>query len=194
MGKMLAWNKLYDTAMKKVLYFFTICICMVSCADFSSKVERYVSEKHAETDTMSFYEIDLQDVLDKRISEVYVFGEVTSNEEISEIIGIELPHRKTTMSWDTKYHIVCVYDKLVTYEELYTKKNVSIDGNDTTWYFSKKCQDIYSQFHPGMTPPAWCQYKVFHSPKMRVNIEPLNKNERKEYWHKRYWYELSAVK
>ena len=180
--------------MKKILIFFIICVGLPSCTDFSAKVENFVSERYGDADSSSVYEIDLQDIIGKRINEVYIFGEITSNEEISEIIGIELSRRKMTMSWETKYRIVCVYDKQVTYEELYTKRNVSIDGNDTIFYFSQKCQDLYSQFHPGMTAPTFCDYKVFHSPKMKVKREPLSKNEEKEHWHKKkYCYELSAA-
>ena len=45
-----------------------------------------------------------------------------------------------------------------------------------------------------MTAATFCNYKVFHSPKMKVKREPLIKSEEKEYWHKKkYWYELSAA-
>ena len=124
--------------MKKILIFLIICVGLSSCTDFSAKVENFVSERYGEADSSAVYEIDLQDILGERINEVYIFGEITSNEEISEIIGIELPHRKMTMSWETKYRIVCVYGKQVTYEELYTKRNVFIDGNATIFYFSQK--------------------------------------------------------
>ena len=88
--------------MKKILIFFIICIGLQSCTDFSAKVENFVSERYGNADSSSVYEIDLQDILGEKINEVYIFGEITSNEEISEIIGIELPHRKMTMSWETK--------------------------------------------------------------------------------------------
>lgn len=188
-------NLTQKIAMKKFLILFLICAGLPGCMNFPTKVGHYVSKKYGDADSTSVYEIDLQDVLGVKISDVYVFGEVTSNEEISEIIGIELPHRRMTWSWETKYRIICVYDKQVTYEELYTRSNVFINGNDTIWHFSPQCIDRYSQFHPGMTAATWCKYKVFHSPKMKIKREPFDKDERYEYWYimPKYWYELSAA-
>ena len=180
--------------MKKFLILFLICAGLPGCMDFPAKVGHYVSKKYGDADSTSIYEIDLQDVLGVKISDVYVFGEVTSNEEISEIIGIELPHREMTWSWETKYRIICVYDKQVTYEELYEMKNVHFDGNDTIGHLSQECQDRFSQFHPGMTAATKCDYQVFHSPKMKVKRKILSKRKRETCWPvSKYWFELSAA-
>ena len=190
--------------MKKIMFLLIICTCTASCldffkesrtADFPGKVESFVLTQYGKGDSTSTHVIDMQDILGVKINKVYVFPEPTSNEEISEIIGIKLPHREMTWSWDTKYRIICTQNKQITYEELYEMKNVYFVGNDTTWHLSKKCQDIYSQFHPGMTPPTWCNYEVFHSPKMNVKRKVLSKKERETCRPiSKYWYELSAAK
>ena len=141
--------------MKKKMFLFIICTCMVSCVDFPRKIENYVLIQYGNGDTTSII-IDLQDVLGVDMSKVYVFSEPTSSEEISEIIGIKLPHKEITWSWETKYHIICVQGKQITYEEIYKMKNVCFVGNDTTWHLSKECQDLYSHYYLGMTAPSWC--------------------------------------
>ena len=181
--------------MKNSLFLFIICTCMVSCMDFPSKVENYVLSQYGYGDSVFIYTIDMQDVLGVDISNVYVFSEITSSEEISEIIGIELPHKEITWSWDTKYRIICIQDKRITYEELYEMKNICFVGNDTTWHLSKDCQDLYSHYYPGMTSPTLCAYQVFRSSRMNVKRKVLSNRERKACRPiSRYWYELSAAK
>ena len=72
------------------------------------------------------------------------------------------------------------------------KYNPTINSNNLA-KLKIKCQDLYSQFHPGMTAATFCNYKVFHSPKMKVKREPLIKSEKKSIGTKKYWYELSAA-
>ena len=168
---------------------------MVSCADFPSKVENYVLMHYGNGDSTVIYKIDMKDVLGVDISDVYVFHELTSSEEIAEIIGIKLPHKEITWSWDTKYRIVCIQDKKITYDELYEMKNIRFVGNDTTWHLSKECQDLYSQYYPGMTAPTLCKYQVFHSSQMNIKRKVLSKREKEAYQSiSKYWYELSAAK
>lgn len=168
---------------------------MASCVDFPRKVESYVLTQYGKGDSTSIYPIDMKDVLRVNISKIYIFPEPTSSEEISEIIGIKLPHREMTWSWDSKYHIICTQDKQITYEELYEMKNVYFIGNDTTWHLTKECQELYSQYNPGMTAPAWCEYQVFHSSQMNIKIKVRSKREIEKCQPiSKYCFELSAVK
>lgn len=140
---------------------------MQSCMDFSRKIEKAVSFSNVDIESTT-YEIDLQDVLGVKISEIFLFPELTSNEEITEIIGISLPHKSLTWSWNNKYHIICIYDKQVTYDDLFESKNVCFEGNDTIWRFSKEFQDLYIQVFPGLRAPTFAKYKVFSNPNFLV--------------------------
>ena len=190
--------------MKKIMFLLIICTCTASCLDFSRKVERadfpgkvesFVLTQYGKGDSTSTHVIDMQDVLGVKINQVYVFSEPTSNEEISEIIGIKLPHREMTWSWDSKYRIICTQDKQITYEELYEMKNVCFIGNDTIWNLTKECQELYSQYNPGMTAPTHCNYQVFCSSRMSVKKKVLSKREIDKCQPiSKYWFELSAAK
>ena len=181
-GKRFALNELHIIVMKKFLYLFLICICLQSCMDFSQKIEKVMSGSNIQIDSTT-YEIDLQDALGVKISEIFLFPELTSNEEITEIIGISLPHKSLTWSWNNKYHIICIYDKQVTYDDLFESKNVCFEGNDTIWRFSKEFQDLYIQVFPGLRAPTFAKYQVFSNPNLLVTKE-LYDETNNTYWYK----------
>ena len=156
-GKRFALNELHIIVMKKFLYLFLICICLQSCMDFSQKIEKVMSGSNIQIDSTT-YEIDLQD-------------------------GISLPHKSLTWSWNNKYHIICIYDKQVTYDDLFESKNVCFEGNDTVWRFSKEFQDLYIQVFPGLRAPTFAKYQVFSNPNLLVTKE-LYDETNNTYWYK----------
>ena len=158
-------------------YYIIICITLTSCADFSRKVEKYLSVNYAKTEWSSTQIMDLQEVLNVSIDEVYVFPELTSHEEISEIIGVSLPSRETSWSWDQKWHLLCLYKGQVAYEEVYKQMNIFFTGNDTLWNFEQSFIDKWN--HTGVIPPSTCEYKVFRSPLFM--IRKLRNEKLKKY-------------
>ena len=153
--------------MRKFIFLCIIILCMQSCMDFSQKIEKVMSGSNIQIDSTT-YEIDLQDALGVKISEIFLFPELTSNEEITEITGICFPHKSLTWSWNTKYHIICIYDKQVTYDDLFDSKNVYFEGNDTVWNFSKEFQESYVHVFPRLRAPTSAKYKVFSNPNFLV--------------------------
>jgi signal peptidase I len=125
--------------MKKVFYLTILLLLFYSCqSGIDDKIKNYIDaycvfdncggwlvDKNIHSsyiDTCGTCYIDLKKVLNIDYDKVYMFGEMTTAEDIERTIGV--PYDNNTFLSDSKYRIIFIKNNKIVYDDDFYQKNV----------------------------------------------------------------------
>lgn len=132
--------------MKKSNFWITLAIVVLlsGCSDTNDKLKSYI-ESHCNFNDVDSCYIDIKDALKINYDEIYIFGETTMEDEISEIIGI--PYKNDKFIPDSKYRMILLKDKKIVYEDDYyqikTEFILNSRYNTLIYYYNRGSRSVY---------------------------------------------------
>lgn len=135
--------------------------------------------KHPITDCCDTCIVDLEDIFNKKISDIYVFSMFLSNLEISEVIGTEYKEFFPTIMWDDHKQIyIFMNEGQIVYKQIaHSLRGLDFCEGESIYIFSPQFREKYKKEVPGFYPPHDCHYLHYSTSKMKV-VKSVCEDER----------------
>lgn len=123
--------------------------------------------------------IDFADIFNENISDIYVFSAISSELEISEVIGAAYKEFFPTIMWDDYKQIyIFMNEGQIVYKQIVeSMKRLDFCEGESIYEFSPQSLDKFEKEEPGEIHSERCYYQHYLSPKMKV-VKTLHEERR----------------
>jgi len=113
---------------KRYLVFSLSILLCCSCSNTDDKILAYI-ENHCHFNNNDTCYINFKEVVKTDYDEMYIFGETTTREEISDII--RLSYKNDNYISDSEYRMILIKNKQIVYENDYYQNKVIFSEKST---------------------------------------------------------------